>query len=80
MSFAVWQSRPPFAEQDLNPGEKIYRIGDVWVVTDQGEPTPEQIDAVLNPPALTMTATQKLEAFLAANPDVVALVTPRSGG
>lgn len=50
MSFAVWQSKPPFSESDLNNGERIYRFGDVWVVTDQGEPTHEKVDAVLAPP------------------------------
>jgi hypothetical protein len=50
MSFAVWQARPPFPESDLTAGERIYRVNDKWVITDQGEPTQQQIDAVLNAP------------------------------
>lgn len=54
MSFSVWKQCPPFAEASLTPGEKIYRVGAVWVVTDQGEPTQEQVDAALvAPPALS---------------------------
>lgn len=47
MSFSVWTTKPPFAEEDLVAGEKIYRVGERWVVTDQGAPTAAQVDLVL---------------------------------
>lgn len=57
MSFAIWNSKPPFDEKTLNDGEKIYCVGDKWVVTDQGEPTQQKVDAVLeaaaSPPSLS---------------------------
>jgi hypothetical protein len=56
MSFAVWQGRPPF-NFDKNDPEQIYEGlinsatgAPVFVVTDQGQPTQAQVDAVLNPP------------------------------
>ena len=49
MSFAVWNSPPPVSAEDLGPGEAIYQVGAVWVVTNQGPPTQAQIDAALAP-------------------------------
>ena len=62
MSFAVWRSEPPFAESDLNPGERIYRVGGFWVVTDQGEPTAEEVARALDP----LSHNQKIDAQIMA--------------
>lgn len=71
MSFAIWRSAPPFLETDLNAGERIWKVGDVWVVTDQGEPTAEQVSAVLNPPPAPSEAEQ-LVARIKADPAALA--------
>lgn len=73
MSFAVWKSKPPFTEANLNPGERIYPRGPVWVVTDQGEPTDEQVAAVLNPPPGPSAAEQLVER-IKADPAALALL------
>lgn len=73
MSFAVWKSKPPFSEGDLNPGERIYHCGDVWVVTDGGEPTDEQVAAALNPPPAPSQAEQLVSRIL-ADPAALALL------
>lgn len=51
MSFAIWQSEPPFTDSSLNEGEHIYKVGNAWVVTDQSQPTQDQVNAVINAPA-----------------------------
>lgn len=73
MSFAIWKSVPPFSETDLNHGERIWKIGDVWVVTDQGEPTTEQVDAVLNQPPAPSIAEQLVER-IKADPAALAML------
>lgn len=50
MSFAIWIEEPPFVEADLSPNEKIIKVGDVWVVTNQPElATPEKVAEILSP-------------------------------
>lgn len=49
MSFSVWKIKPPF-ELTEDSAEKIYQVGNVWVVTDQGQPTQQQVDAALGLP------------------------------
>jgi hypothetical protein len=49
MSFAIWPQQPPFTF-DKSDKEQIYQVGGMFVVTDQGQPTQQQIDAVLNSP------------------------------
>lgn len=51
MSFTIWSEKPPFPEEHLTPGERIYQIGNKWVVTDKPNPTQADIDTVLNAPA-----------------------------
>jgi len=52
MSFALWMVAPPFQESDLSPGEKIYRVGDAFVVTDDpARATQAEVDAVRNAPS-----------------------------
>lgn len=66
MSNAVWNQKPPFTESDLNPGEKIYQVGDKWVVTDQGKPNQASVDAVLAQGAHeSAQAQKKADAFAA---------------
>lgn len=66
MSYAVWSAKPPFTEADLNPGEKIYQVGDKWVVTDQGKPDQASVDAVLTQGTREAAQAQKkAEAFAA---------------
>ncbi len=62
MSFAVWKAKPSFAESDLNPGERIYQVGEFWIVTDQGEPTAEEIARALDP----LSHNQKIDAQIMA--------------
>ena len=81
MSFAIWDREPPFTEAELdadgkwtgaglNPGEKIIKVGDYWIVTDVPErATPAEVDKVLNAPkaANNPVLTQnQLAAALAA--------------
>ena len=56
MSFSVWYEKPPFDEASLTAGEKIYQVGDKWVVTDQGQPTQSQIDALTPSPNVAIDA------------------------
>jgi len=71
VSFAVWPSPPPFAASELGPGEAIYQVGDVWVVTDQGAPTQAQVDAVLAPgpdvPGFISDLKAAMNGIVAAN-------------
>lgn len=73
MSFAVWKTRPPFAETGLNPGERVWQRDDLWIVTDQGEPTDEQVAAVLNPPPAPSEAEQLVER-IKADPAAIAML------
>lgn len=68
MSFAIWQQEPPFKFDEKDP-EHIYRVGSVWVVTDDPKrATQAEVDALINaaapPPALSETGqlAQLLEA------------------
>jgi len=45
MSFCIWEELPPFTP---DPPEYIYRVGDKFVVTDQGKPSQNDIDQVLS--------------------------------
>lgn len=64
MSFSVWQSKPPFDEGDLTPGEKIYQVGDMWVVSSgKSAPTQAEVDAVLNPPSVVRSVAERLAAL-----------------
>lgn len=57
MSFSVWLTSPPFPADTLQNGERIYVVGEYWVVTDQGQPTQDQINAVINAPVLPNALT-----------------------
>lgn len=46
MSFCVWKERPPF-RFEKNDAEQIYEIDGVFVITDQGPPTSQQVQAVV---------------------------------
>jgi hypothetical protein len=49
MSFAIWDEKPPFTEDELTPGEKIIQVGDKWVVTnDPSKATQTEVDALLS--------------------------------
>jgi hypothetical protein len=38
----VWQQKPGFPAEDLNPDTRRYKIGQVWVDWDEpNEPTPQ---------------------------------------
>lgn len=73
MSFAIWRTRPPFTEAALNDGEKIYEVGGVWAVTDQGEPSLEAVQAALNPPPVPSRAEQLVDQ-IKADPAALALL------
>lgn len=50
MSFAIWQEKPPFDFAKNDP-EQIYKVGSVWVVTDDpAKANQAAVDAVLNAP------------------------------
>lgn len=71
MSFAVWYEKPPFPEEHLTSGERIFQIGDKWVVTDKLNPTQADIDAVLNAPAPPPDPLEALRAALSADPTLL---------
>lgn len=64
MSYAVHSAKPPFDESTLNPGEKIYQVGNKWVVTDQGKPDQAGADAVLDRAASQTENSMKRSAAL----------------
>jgi len=55
--------KPPFPPEDQHPGARRYYIGDLVVDAIGGEPSPEEIDAVLNPPVEVKSLTEKLAAI-----------------
>lgn len=64
----IYHEGPPaWPASDQHPEAKRYQVGDVWVDAIGGEPSPEEIDAVLNPaaPPPTLTA-QSLADLLVA--------------
>jgi len=72
MSFAIWNQKPPFEEKDLTPGEKIYQVGDKWVVTDDpAKANQAAIDAVLNAPAPPPDLIDELRTALKADPTLL---------
>lgn len=66
MSYCVWNERPPFIEEALPAGERIYQVGDKWVVTDQGKPSQDSVDDVLADAARVTQVTRKKGAALDA--------------
>lgn len=69
---------PGFPATDQHPDAARYPINvGVFRFVDAvgGEPTAEEIAAVLAPPAVELTPAEKLAAFLRDNPDVAALVS-----
>lgn len=89
MSFAVWQTKPPFPEESLT-GEKIFirvsgvwkhisEVGiketpDLWVITDAASVDISKIEdnSIKTTAPVAISAREKLNTFLAANPDIIA--------
>lgn len=69
MSFSIWQQQPPFTFTPTDK-EQIYKVGSVWVVTDDPtKATQTAVDAVLNapaPPADPVITQNQLAAALSA--------------
>lgn len=61
----VYTAEPKFPATDQHPDAKRYKIGDYWVDAIGGDPTPEAIDAMLNPPK-QLTMLERLQARIGA--------------
>lgn len=70
---------PSFPATDQHRDAERFTVGPYIVDAIGGAPTIDEIEAFLAPPAPKRTAQEKLQAFLAANPDVVALIDPSGG-
>jgi hypothetical protein len=68
VSFAIWNQKPPFDEASLTPGEKIYQVGDFWVVSDNPNHTQADVDAVLNPAPPPLDLINELRTALMNDP------------
>lgn len=45
----IYSAEPSFPATDQHPDAVRYRVGDYWVDAIDGEPTQDEIDAILNP-------------------------------
>lgn len=71
MTFVIWTEQPKFPATDQNPNCIRYKVGSVWVDTDNPTPpTQADVDAILSPPVDTID-TATLNAALAQPGSVV---------
>ena len=56
----IYDVEPTFPATDQHPNAVRYQVGGKWVDAIGGEPTQEEIDAVLNPPPRSDRATAML--------------------
>lgn len=60
MSFAIWYQKPSFTFKPEDR-EQIYKVGEVWVVTDDAKlATKSEVDRVRNAAPPSLTVEQKL--------------------
>lgn len=68
----IYSTEPEFPATDQHPDAIRYQVGNVWVEAIGGEPSQDEIDALLNPPAPPKTEFELMRDYIAAKDDAPA--------